>query len=103
MVNTEILEKTNIEEKTKLYKQKMYDVVFLNDDFTPFDFVVSLLVNIFGYDEKKAVDTTMTIHTEGRCAVGTFPYDIADQKRSESIFLARSFNFPLEIILEEKL
>ncbi len=102
MQETELLEKVSIEEKIKFYKPKMYNVIFLNDDFTPFDFVVSLLMNIFDYDNEKAYETTMKIHTEGSCVVGTYKYDIAVQKQNDSLYLAKSFNFPLEIIIKQE-
>lgn len=102
MEETELLEKTINEEKIKLYKPKMYDVIFLNDDYTPFDFVMSLLINIFDHDEKKAHEITMKIHTEGSGVAGTYSYDIAFQKQNDSIYLAKSFGFPLEIIVREK-
>lgn len=102
MQETELLEKTSTEEKLKSYKPKMYDVIFLNDDYTPFDFVVSLLMNVFGHNEEKAQEITMKVHIEGSGVAGTYTYDIATQKQNDSLYLARSFNFPLEIIIREK-
>jgi ATP-dependent Clp protease adapter protein ClpS len=54
----------DIEEKIKetVLEPKRYNVIFLNDDVTPMDFVVEMLVGIFKHSEKTAQEITMTIH-----------------------------------------
>lgn len=103
MVEIDVLEKTNIDIKKNLdhYKPKQYRVVFLNDDITPFDFVVQLLINIFNYEREEAYKTTMMVHVEGKAVVGVFSYEIALQKQHDSLKLARMFGYPLEIKIEE--
>ncbi|MEM5877454.1 MAG: ATP-dependent Clp protease adaptor ClpS [Candidatus Aenigmatarchaeota archaeon] len=103
MSEIDVLEKTNIDLKKKLdhYKPKQYRVIFLNDDITPFEFVVQLLMNIFDYDREEAYKTTMKVHVEGKAIVGIFSYEVALQKQHDSLKLAKMFGYPLEIIIEE--
>ena len=67
-VKTLTVEKT----KTKLKEPKRYKVVMYNDDFTPMDFVVYILVNIFRKNHEDAVNIMMTGHKEGSAVVGGF-------------------------------
>ena len=93
----------NINEKLDLDidEPSLYKVVFLNDDQTPMDFVISLLVEIFKHSEQSAVDLTNAIHLEGSGIVGVYSYEIAEQKAIESTTLCRSNGFPLRIRIEE--
>ena len=92
-----------IDEKIKIIitEPKKYKVVFLNDNATPMDFVVSLLVEFFKHSEETAIDLTMKIHNEGSGVVGVYTYEIAEQKSTEASNICRSNGFPLKIKLEE--
>jgi len=59
---------------------RKFTVVFHNDDFTPMEFVVLVLRNVFGLNEDAAVATMMKIHQEGKGAAGVFSREIADTK-----------------------
>ncbi len=87
--------------KVKIKEPNKFKVVFLNDDQTPMDFVVSLLVELFKHSEKTAHDITMKIHEEGSGVVGTYSYEIAEQKALEATGLCRDNGFPLRIRVEE--
>ncbi|MCS7317279.1 MAG: ATP-dependent Clp protease adaptor ClpS [Candidatus Dojkabacteria bacterium] len=93
--------KIETEKNIELYKPKKYKVILINDDYTPFEFVVSLLMNIFDHNSQEAYNITMKVHTEGSAIAGIYTYDIALQKQTDSIYLAQSFGFPLKLILEE--
>jgi ATP-dependent Clp protease adaptor protein ClpS len=97
MSDTQVLEKTRI----KLAKPKRYHVILLNDDFTTFEFVIAVLVQIFNQSTEQAFGLTMKIHESGRGIAGTYGYEIADQKRTDAMNLARQNGYPLEVILEE--
>ena len=91
-----------LDEKIKVIEKEpsMYKVVFLNDEATPIDFVVSLLIELFKHSDKTAHDITIKIHEEGSGVVGIYTYEIAEQKGLEVTMSARSNNYPLQIKLE---
>lgn len=78
-----------------------YNVIMVNDDFTPIDWVIDVLKTIFKHSDANAENLTMTIHNEGSAVVGTFQYEIAEQKSLETTNLSRSNGFPLVVKLEE--
>jgi len=79
---------------------EMYKVVFLNDDVTTFDFVIYLLEFLFNKTKSEAIELTLKIHNEGKGVAGIFYKEIAEQKRIQSIYLARKNGFPLNVELE---
>jgi len=86
--------------QTKLAYPQRYNVVFLNDDYTPVAFVIHLLIEIFNKDIERAQDITMEVHEHGKAVVGTYSYEVAEQKVHESTIVARHSGHPLQIILE---
>lgn len=101
-VNETVIEKENKTKSVKKeYKPKLYKVVFLNDDVTRFDFVINVLIEIFGKNKIEAIQLTQQIHEEGSGIAGIYYKEIAEQKRNETLNLARSYGFPLQVILEE--
>lgn len=92
-----------IDEKVKIEikEPSLYHVIFLNDDQTPMDFVVALLVEIFKHSEKTAHDLTIKIHEEGSGIVGTYTYEVAEQKALEAQSVCKENKFPLRIRVEE--
>lgn len=97
MAGIDVLEKTEV----KVAKPKKYNVIFLNDDFTTFEFVIAVIIQIFGHDQMRAFAITMQIHDNGRGIVGTYGYEVAEQKKTDAMSLARQNGYPLEVILEE--
>ncbi len=88
--------------KQKVIEPKNLKVIFLNDDHTPMDFVISVLTEVFKHTDESARDITLTIHQEGSGIAGTYSFEIAEAKAVESTQLARSNGFPLQIKLEEE-
>lgn len=94
----------DIEEEIKetvLHPAK-YKVIFMNDDSTPMDFVVEVLIEIFRHSEVTAQDLTMKIHNDGSAVVGTYSYEIAEQKAIETTKLSREHGFPLQVAIEKE-
>jgi ATP-dependent Clp protease adaptor protein ClpS len=91
-----------IDEKIKIEitEPKRYKVLFLNDDKTPIDFVIDVLMSVFKHTEETAKDLTLKVHHEGSAVVGTFTYEIAEQKGIETTQLARQAGFPLQIKID---
>lgn len=79
-----------------------YKVVFYNDDATPVDFVVSVLMQIFKHSEETALDLTLKVHNEGSAVAGVFTYEIAEQKSMETTNAARNLGYPLVVKVESE-
>ena len=86
--------------KQKIAEPNLYKVIMLNDDATPMDFVIDVLVQIFKHSETTARDLTTKIHEEGSAIVGVYTFEIAEQKGVEVLLSARNQGYPLEIKLE---
>ena len=99
-LDTEINVKEKIKEIVK--EPERYKVLFLNDDHTPMDVVVSLLVEVFRHSEKTAQELTMKIHSDGQAVVGVYSFEIAEQKSIEATKLSRENGFPLQIAIEKE-
>jgi ATP-dependent Clp protease adaptor protein ClpS len=93
-----------IDEKIKITisEPKKYKVLFLNDDKTPIEFVIEILMTIFKHSEETARDLTLKIHNEGSAVVGVYVYEIAEQKGVEATQAARSAGFPLQIKIDQE-
>lgn len=102
MSNVDLDVKINEKIKKKVKEPNLFKVIFLNDDKTPMDFVVSLLVELFKHSEKTAYAITMKIHEEGSGVVGIYSYEIAEQKSIEATVLSRDNGFPLRVKVEEE-
>lgn len=72
-----------------------YAVVFHNDDFTPMDFVIYLLIGIFHHEQERAESLTMEVHHKGKAIVGTYRRDIAETKKMQVEAICREFEHPL--------
>lgn len=100
MANTET--KTNEKVKTRISTPKRWKVILLNDDYTPMEFVISVLMDIFKHTLEKAKAVTLQIHESGSGIAGTYNFEIAEAKAVEATTLSRAHNFPLQIKLEEE-
>ena len=86
-----------VKEKDRVAYPSMYDVIFLNDDYTPMDFVIHILMSLFGHDELTAQNVTHRIHDNGHGVAGSYFLEIAEQKASEATLMSRQNEFPLQI------
>lgn len=93
-----------IDEKIKheTKEPSKYNVIMLNDDYTPIDWVIDVLKTIFKHSDASAEALTLTIHNEGSAVVGTYLYEIAEQKALETTNLSRQNGFPLSMRVEEE-
>jgi len=90
------------EPKTRLERPSLYKVVLLNDDFTPMDFVVKVLENIFHKDQSDAVRIMMEVHQKGAGICGVFTKDVAETKVDRTLYLARQHEHPLQCVIEKE-
>ena len=88
------------EAKPKLKRPPLYNVVLLNDDFTPMEFVVHVLEQFFGMDREKAVRIMLHVHTQGKGVCGCFSREIAETKVSQVNDYSRENNHPLLCSME---
>jgi ATP-dependent Clp protease adaptor protein ClpS len=79
---------------------RMYQVVLLNDDFTPMEFVVMVLQEYFKLDLETSTQIMLKIHHEGRGVCGVFTKDIASTKVELVLAAARRYGHPLQCIME---
>jgi ATP-dependent Clp protease adaptor protein ClpS len=78
----------------------LYKIIYINDEVTSMNFVVSSLISYFNYNEDTATSLTENIHHQGSAVVAVLPYEIAEQKGIEVTLDARSQGFPLQIKVE---
>jgi ATP-dependent Clp protease adaptor protein ClpS len=101
-MTTETIEEIILDEKIKknINEPGKYNVIFLNDDTTPMDFVTELLIQIFKHTKKTAEEIMLAVHEKGSAVVGTYSFEIAEQKTTEATLCARQQGFPLGIHME---
>ena len=99
-----IMSKTDTKIKIKpnlaLSEPPLYKIIYINDEVTSMNFVVSSLISYFNYNEDTATSLTENIHHQGSAVVAVLPYEIAEQKGIEVTLDARSQGFPLQIKVE---
>ena len=81
--------------KARLKPPPMYQVVMLNDDYTPMDFVISVLEAFFCLSAEKAADVMLDVHHKGQGICGIFSKDIAETKVLQVVKYARKNEYPL--------
>jgi len=91
---------TKVEINTELREPPMYQLIFLNDTSTTFEFVIECLMKYLNYTEATAQKITEEINEMGSACVAVLPYEIAEQKGIEITVSARSNGFPLNIKIE---
>ena len=79
---------------------RLYQVLMLNDDFTPMEFVVMVLQEYFRHDLDTATQIMLKIHHEGRGVCGVFTKDVAATKVEMVSAAARRAGHPLQCIME---
>ena len=83
------------EAKPELKRPRMYRVVLLNDDYTPMEFVVQVLMGFFHMTEEKATQVMLAVHTQGKGVCGVYTRDVAETKATMVNQYARDNNHPL--------
>ena len=99
---SDTLTKERTTTKDRILEPKKYKVLLLNDDSTPMDFVIAILMETFRHNETSAKDITLQVHEQGSGIAGVYSFEIAEAKAVEATNLARSNGHPLQIKLEEE-
>lgn len=84
----------------KIQRPKMYKVILLNDDFTPMNFVVKILEEIFFKDHEESLAIMLEVHHYGRSIAGVYSKEIAETKVEETNSIAELNGYPLKVIAE---
>ena len=92
--------KVKIKPNLALKEPPLFKIIYMNDDVTSMEFVISSLVDYFNYTADTATTITQNIHQEGSAVVAVLPYEIAEQKGIEVTLDARNRGFPLQIKVE---
>jgi ATP-dependent Clp protease adaptor protein ClpS len=93
-----------ISEKIKITvsEPKRWKVILLNDDTTPMEFVINVLVDVFRHTTETAHEIMLRVHETGSGVAGIYSFEIAEAKAVEATNQARTNNFPLQLKLEEE-
>lgn len=91
---------TEEEEGVRLKRPDMYKIVLLNDDYTPRDFVVWILMRVFYKGKEESTRIMLEAHTKGKSSIGVYTYDIAKTKLMQVDKLAEQHEHPLKCIME---
>ncbi len=87
--------------RPKLQKPSMYRVLLLNDDYTPMEFVVYVLEEIFNKSREDATQIMLHVHQNGVGLCGVFTYEVAETKVARVVEAARRNQHPLQCTMEK--
>ena len=90
-----------IRERVETETPAMYQVLLLNDDFTPMEFVVDILQSFFRLSRDEATRVMLTIHNHGVGLCGIFTFEVAETKAARVNRYARQNQHPLQCTIEE--
>lgn len=88
-------------DKSKLKPPSMFKVILLNDDFTPMEFVVTVLRTFFSMNLEQATKIMLQVHKQGMGVCGIYPNDVAITKVEQVIAFARQHQHPLKCVMEK--
>ena len=97
---TDIVTKPRTRTKPKIERPKLYKVILLNDDFTPREFVVTVLKGEFKLSEDQAHRVMITAHRRGVCVVAVFTKDVAETKATRATDAGKAKGYPLMFTTE---
>ena len=92
--------KTRPVTRTKVEKPRLHKVLLVNDDYTPRDFVVSVLQGEFRLGQDQAHRVMMTAHRKGVCVIAVYPKDVAETKADNATEAGRAKGYPLQFTTE---
>jgi len=102
MASTDSEIKDDISSRSKNDLPPMYKVIIHNDDYTSMEFVVEILVTIFGKSLDKATQIMLNVHNKGKGICGIYPRQIAETKVETVHNLASNKGFPLKSTMEKE-
>ena len=91
---------TKTRPKTK--RPNLYRVLLLNDDYTPMEFVVLVLQDVFNKSHEEAMQIMLHVHQKGVGECGVYPYEVAETKVTRVMDTARKNQHPLQCVMEKQ-
>jgi ATP-dependent Clp protease adaptor protein ClpS len=91
---------TRTRPKTK--RPNLYRVLLLNDDYTPMEFVILILQDVFNKSREEAVQIMLHVHQKGVGECGVYPYEVAETKVTRVMDTARKNQHPLQCVMEKQ-
>ncbi len=88
--------------RTQTKRPNMYRVLLLNDDYTPMEFVITILQSFFNKNSEEATQIMLHVHHNGVGECGVYTYEIAETKVAQVMDHARKNQHPLQCIMEKK-
>lgn len=95
-------DKTKTRTETRVERPKLYKVILLNDDFTPREFVVTVLKSIFRMSEAEALGVMLTAHKRGACVVAVYTREVAETKAQQGTEAGQAAGYPLAFTTERE-
>jgi ATP-dependent Clp protease adaptor protein ClpS len=96
----EIITKPIIKDEMKVERPRLHKVILVNDDYTPREFVVTVLKAVFRMSEDQALRVMITAHRRGACVVAVYTKDVAEAKATNATDAGRSKGYPLLLTTE---
>ena len=84
-----------LEKDPELKEPPLYQVILINDDYTPMEFVIYVLQTFFGYDKEKATQIMLAVHTKGKGVCGIYTKEVAETKSNQINNFAKQNEHPL--------
>ena len=100
--NSDTREDTVVDIKEKVTEPPMYKVLLHNDDYTPREFVVEILMTIFNKPVEEAVQLMWYVHENGIGLIGIYTFQVAETKIRQTTAVAREYGFPLKTTMESE-
>ena len=100
MPPTNVVTKPRTKVRTKTERPRLHKVILINDDYTPREFVVTVLKAEFRMSEEQAYNVMITAHRRGVCVVAVFAKDIAETKATRATEAGRAKGYPLTFTTE---
>ena len=95
MAQTGTTTRTRTKVKTKTERPRLHKVILINDDYTPREFVVTVLMAEFRMSEDQAYKVMITAHRRGVCVVAVYTKDVAETKATRATDAGRAKGYPL--------
>lgn len=92
---------TATETRIRIKQPSLYKVMLHNDDFTPMEFVIQVLIEMFGKSLEEAHALTILIHERGKGQAGIYSKEVAEAKQDDVMQVAQHHGHPLKCTIEE--
>jgi ATP-dependent Clp protease adaptor protein ClpS len=84
----------------KIKRPSLWNIVLYNNDYSPMDFVEFVLKTVFHISTLDALALTLAVHTKGKGIAGTYTFEVAEEKQSEVLLMAKIEEHPLRVEVE---